>query len=114
MYFIISAGVPPVVAVTSTTSTMIHLSWSSSGLLVIGYEVKWQKDTSGKCLVKNTDNGNATVVSTSYTITGVDGDSRYTITVIATDSAGSNTVSVPITALTKEAGENINIVKTTK
>ena len=111
MYFIISAVAPPVVTRISTTSTTIQLSWSSSGLLITGYEVSWQKDTSEKCPVKDTYNGSATVPSTSYRIIGVDEDSRYTIIVKATDSTGSNAVSVPITALTKKAGKAINSVK---
>ena len=56
------------------------------------------------------ENGTAAVLSTNYTITGLDEDRMYTITVKATYVFGMNAVSVPITAVTKEAGEPINDV----
>ena len=50
------------------------------------------------------DNGSATVLFTNYTITGLDEDRMYAITVIATYVFGMNAVSAQITAVTKEAG----------
>ena len=50
------------------------------------------------------DIGNATVTSTSYTIRDLDEDSRYIITVKASNAAGSSAVSFPISVMTKEAG----------
>ena len=49
---------------------------------------------------------NSTIItggSTSYTITRLEEDSNYTITVTATNAAGS-AVSVPVTRMTREAG----------
>ena len=102
--------VHPIVTVTSTTLTTIQLSWSSSGSLIDSYEVKWGKYSSGKCSEDVVDIDNTTVISTNYTIRELDEGSRYLITVEATNAAGSNAVSVPISTMTKEAGEIINNV----
>ena len=63
----------------------------------------WQRDTSGDC----SDEGGGSMVigvdSTSYDITKLEEDSSYTITVTATNVAGSSTDSVTKTTL--EAGE---------
>ena len=68
--------------------------------------MKWERDTSGECT--DVDEGSATISgsSTSYTISGLQEDSNYTITVTATNTAGS-AVSVPVTEVTGEAGEGI-------
>ena len=52
------------------------------------------------------DKGSATITgdSTSYTISGLQEDSNYTITVTASNAVGS-AVSDPVTAMTGEAGE---------
>ena len=54
------------------------------------------------------DEGNATISgnSTNYTISGLEEDSKYTINVTATTALGS-AVSVPVTAVTGEAGEGL-------
>ena len=44
--------------------------------------------------------------STSYTISGLQEGSSYTVNVTATNTAGS-AVSVPVTAVTGEAGEGL-------
>ena len=64
----------------------------------------WERDTSAEC--PDVDEGSATITdgSTSYIITGLEEDSSYIITVAATNAAVS-TVSVPVTAMTGEAGE---------
>ena len=92
------------VSIYTTTPTTISLSWTTAGSVVDNYEVKWEKDTSGKC--PDVIEGSATITggSTSYTITGVEEDSSYTITVTASNTAGS-AVSVPVTAFTGKAGE---------
>ena len=90
----------------STTSTTISLSWTTSNGTTGSYEVTWERDTSGECL--DVDEGIATITSTStsYTILGLQEDSNYTITVTATNTAGS-AVSVPVTAVTGESGEGL-------
>ena len=67
------------------------------------YEVIWERDTSKDC--PDVDEGSATITdgSTSYTITGLEEDSNYTINVTAINAAWS-AVSVPVTAMTGEAG----------
>ena len=72
--------------------------------MVDSYEVMWQRDTSGDC--PDEDEGSMLVPggSTSYTITGLAGVSSYTITVTATNAAGS-AVSEPLTVMTTEAGK---------
>ena len=88
-----------------TTATTISLSWSvSTGSVVDSYEVMWGRDTSGEC--PDEDEGSATITdgSTSYTITGLEEDSSYTITVTA-NNAAENAVSDTVTGMTGEAGK---------
>ena len=90
---------------SATTATTISLSWSvPSGSVVDSYEVVWERDTSGEC--PDEDEGSATITdgSTSYTITRLEEDSSYTITVTATNAAGS-AVSDPVNAKTKIIGD---------
>ena len=87
----------PSVTVSSTTATTISLSWSvPSGSIVDSYEVIWETD------------GSATITdgSTSYTITGLEEETNYTITVTATNAAGS-AASDPVTGATLRAGNNV-------
>ena len=65
----------------------------------------WQRDTSGEC--SDEDEGNVTITSgsTGYDIVGLEEDSSYSITVTATNVAGSSAVSDAVTAMTLEAGE---------
>ena len=67
------------------------------------YEVMWQRDTSGDC--PDEDDGSTTLTdgSTSYTITGLEESSNYTITVIATN-ADQMEVSNSVTGFTQESG----------
>ena len=92
--------------VDSTTPTTISLSWTTSNGTADSYEVTWERDTSGECT--DVDEGSTTISgsSTSYTISGLEEDSTYTITVTATTALGS-AVSVPVTAVTGEAGEGL-------
>ena len=66
----------------------------------------WERDTSGECPDVDMDTATISGNSTNYTISGLQEDSNYTITVTATNTAGS-TVSVPVTAVTEEAGEGL-------
>ena len=96
----------PATSVGTTTPTTISLSWTTTGSVVDSYEVMWKRGTSRKC--PDSDEGNATITdgSNSYTIAGLEEDSSYTITVTATNTAGS-AVSVPVTGMTGEAGEGL-------
>ena len=83
---------------SSTTATTISLSWSvPSGSVVDSYEVMWEGD-GARSSTTITDG------STSYTITGLEEDSSYTITVTATNAAGS-APSYRVTIVTEEAGK---------
>ena len=97
---------PVVMSVGPTTPTHIPLSWMSSGSEIDSYEIRWERDISGECL--GVDEGSTTITgdSTSYTISRLEEDSNYTITVTASNTAGS-AVSVPVTAVTGEAGEGL-------
>ena len=89
-------------AVLSTT--YVHPFWIvSQGSVVVDYIVEWKRDTSMDCL--NEDQGNYTTPNNTYTITGLEENSRYIITVRARNSAGTGDASDPITKVTKEAGE---------
>ena len=63
----------------------------------------WQRDTSGECPDEDIDSTTITNGSLSYTITGLEEDSSYTITVTASNAAG-NAVSDPVTGITGETG----------
>ena len=66
--------------------------------------MSWEENGSKKC--HKVDKGSTKSISgsTKYTITGLEEDSNYTITVTATNAAGSS-VSVSVTGMTGEAGE---------
>ena len=98
----------PVVSVGSTTPTTIPLYWTSAGSQVDSYEVTWARDTSRECADVDKDSATISGSSTSHTISGLEEDSNYTITVTATNTAGS-AVSIPVTAVTGEAGEGLLI-----
>jgi len=95
----------PVVTVGSTAATTISLSWTSAGSVVDRYEVMWERDSSGECPDEN--EGSASIIDgSSYTITGLEEDSSYTITVTTTNAAGS-AASEPVTGVTLETGEGL-------
>ena len=96
----------PLVNVDSTTPTTIPLTWTSAGSQVDSYEVTWERDTSGECTDVDEDSATISGSSTSHTISGLEEDSNYTITVTATNTAGS-AVSDPVTSVTGEAGEGL-------
>ena len=98
---------PNVVMVTAT-ATIISLSWRVHDGSLGSYELVWERDSSGKCADEDMGSSTITDGSTDYTIMGLEEDSKYTITVTATNAAGS-TVGSPITEMTKEAGEGCNI-----
>ena len=83
----------------STTATSITLSGGvPSDSEADSYEVMWQRNTSIGC--SDEDEGSATSIGE---ITGLQEDSSYTITVTASNSAGSSEDTV--TAMTLQAGE---------
>ena len=103
----VTAPGTPTISMGTTTPTTIPLSWTNNDSVVNKYEVMWERDTSGEC--DNMDEGSNIITngSTSYTIRGLQEDSNYTITVTATNTAGS-AVSVPVTAVTGKAGEGLS------
>ena len=87
------------ISVHSTTATSITLSGGvPSDSVADSYVVMWQRNTSIGC--SDEDEGSATSIGE---ITGLHEDSSYTITVTASNSAGSSEDTV--TAMTLEAGE---------
>ena len=87
-----------------TTATTITISWTSAGSEGVSYVVMWE--TSLTCTGFNDmDSTTITDDSTSYDITELEEDSTYSITVTASNSAGSSAVSNTVTAMTMEAGE---------
>ena len=95
------------VTTTSVTSTTIPLTWTSAGSVVNSYEIVWTYD--GEC--SGVRGGRAAVAGdmTSYTIEGLEEYITYSITVTATNYAGS-AVSEVATVRTSEAGEMISQV----
>ena len=65
----------------------------------------WERDTSGEC-PDDEDEGSTTISdgSTSHTISGLEENSMYTITMTANNAAG-NTVSDSVPGVTGEAGK---------
>ena len=97
--------------VDTITTTTISLSWSApSGSVVESYVVMWQRDTSGECPDEDVGSTTITDGSNNYTITGLEEDSSYTITVTASNAAGS-AMDVPVNDTTMESGKTLtNIV----
>ena len=90
----------------STSPTTISLSWTRAGSVVDSYEVMWQRDTSGDC--PDEDEGNMTLTdgSLGFTITRLEEDSNYTITVMAMNSNYMATSNIVI-GITQESGKVI-------
>ena len=66
----------------------------------------WETDDVGGCSgSSDMDSTTITDDSISYEITELEEDSTYSITVTASNSAGSSAVSNTVTAMTMEAGE---------
>ena len=92
---------PPTVTVTT-----IRITGSvSSGSVVTGFVVEWQRDTSVGCSDVNERTISVDGAFTSYTIMGLEPDNRYSITVTVSNSAGTAPVSNTVTAMTPEEGE---------
>ena len=93
--------------VSTTTATSISLSWSvSTGSVVTQYLVEWQRDTSVGCSYE--DQGNTTITdgsTVSYDIPELEENSRYIVTVTASNSAGSSGASNSVNGMTEETGE---------
>ena len=63
----------------------------------------WQRDTSGDCPDEDVGSNTLTDGSTSYTVTGLEESSNYTITVIAINAKEMAT-SNNVTGFTQESG----------
>ena len=91
---------------TIVAATFIRITGSvSSGTVVTGFVVEWQRDTFVGCSYVNERTISESGEFTSYTITGLEPGNRYTITVTVSNSAGTAPFSNPVTAMTQEAGE---------
>ena len=78
------------ITIETVDPTFITINIVNIGPVVVNhYEVRWERDTSGVC--PEVDEGTATITgsSNSYTITGLEEDSRYYITVTAVTMFGS-------------------------
>ena len=95
------------VLTTSSTATSITISLIvTTGSVVTNYVVMWETDDVGGCSGgSDMDSTTITDAFPSYDITGLEEDSTYSITVTASNSAGSSAVSNIVTAMTMEAGE---------
>ena len=96
------------ITVDSMATTTITISGGvPSGSVADSYEVEWRTNDIGGCS-GGSDSGSVTITDgsiTSYDITGLEEDSIYSITVTASNSAGSSGFSSAVTAITMEAGE---------
>ena len=93
--------------VSTTTATSISLSWSvPTGSVVTQYLVEWQRDTLVGCT--DEEQGNTTITdgsTVSYDIPELEENSRYIVTVTASNSAGSSGASNSVNGMTEETGE---------
>ena len=94
----------------TTTATTITISWTSAGSEGVSYVVMWETDDLGGCS-GGSDMNSTTITdgSTSYDITGLEEDSTYSITVIASNIVNSVN-SEAINGITQETSESIFIV----
>ena len=95
---------PTAIVSSPKAATTIYLSWNIPSGTVANIVVIWKRDTE-ECSYK--DGGKSTVVtdgSTSYSIENLEEGSSYTITVTATNAAGS-AVSDPVMGVTEEVGK---------
>ena len=100
--YMFSVPDPPVISMDPpTTATSISLSWTSAGSVVDSYEVMW---SSTQC-PGDTDKGNTTISDTSYTIDDLRGGTAYTITVTATNVAGTSSPSDEVMVETLDNGK---------
>ena len=98
---------------TIVTTTFIRITGSvSSGSVVTGFVVEWQRDTSVGCSDVNERTISVNGAFTIYTITGLEPGNRYTITGTVFNSAGTAPVSSPVTAMTLETGERERVPDT--
>ena len=95
---------PTAVVSSSTAATTIPLSWSTPSGTVANFVVIWKRDTSEECSDEYGGNSAIADGSTDYTIENLEEGSSYTITVTATNAAGS-AVSDPVMGVTEEVGE---------
>ena len=94
---------PPNVVLDTVGPFSATISWAGSGPVVDSYEVNWQRDTSGNCGDEHQDSSTISGSDSSYEITNLFGNSVYSVTVTASNSAGTAT-SVPLALSTSEAG----------
>ena len=104
-YFISAVAGPvvgPVVTVDSTTSTSIHISWTTICQEVEQYEVAWKRDTTRECPAVEIVSSTLVNSSTGFNITELEENSHYMLTVTAnTNGLAINNSVIGITA---EAG----------
>ena len=80
------------------------ISWDGSGPVVDSYEVNWQRNTSGECGDEHQDSSTISGSDSSYDFTNLFGNSLYSVTVTASNSAGTAT-GTALFISTSEAGK---------
>ena len=90
---------------TVTAFTITITGTTPAGSVVTRFVVRWQRDPSVGCSNVNQRSIPVNGGFTSYRITGLEPGNRYTITVTASNAAGSGPVSNSITAMTTETSE---------
>ena len=77
--FLLSAPGMPIITLVSRTQNTIFLCWTTAGSSVDSYTVRW-----------NSAQDSIVDGSTSYTITGLEPGTTYSVRVTVTNAAGSN------------------------
>ena len=98
----------PVIHSARANATAINITHSiPSGSVVTGVFVHWQRDTSFGCPYTYDEGYSSANNTSNVTVTGLEEDSRYYITLRAINAAGRGPVSNAITATTREAGQRV-------
>ena len=90
-------------AIESTSSTSLTISWTPIGITVTGYSISYSnRDT--QCFTGSATVSGVAAGETSHTLTGLEEGTEYTITVTAL-LAGGGSDEDSVTATTLAAGE---------
>ena len=108
--FMVDEFIPaaPYIFDTVLGANFVTVFWSNPiGPTINSYIITGERDSTGECSDEDEESAFLNAESTSYTVTGLEEDSNYTITVTGI-SAFASAVSDPVTITTSTAGKSLN------